>query len=245
MSEIFAVADTHFDHANCIIHDNRPYIRDGDLDSRKKWVSEAIKQARCDEMNADMAKTWNDTISKDDTVIIVGDFAWHNHRKWINELNGKKIMIIGSHDKMPHDALELFVPDWENPLEMKPAETPEDVWLAEEEERLSWINTIKTLHQFREVHWLLNREVNKQYICFCHWPMRTWQGKPHGSWAISGHCHGRLKESLPNESGGGLLLDVGWAVWKRPVHFEEIRSEMKRKLYMLKGKYYSESEIIN
>jgi len=244
MSETFWTADPHFDHANIVRHANRPYLREGDLLPNGQWASDSIKYARCEEMDIDMATVWNKTVGKDDTVIIVGDFCWRNHRKWINELNGKKIMIIGSHDKMPHDCLELFKPSW-TPEQMKPDATPEEEWLAQQEERMSMIETIKTLVQFREVHWLLNREICKQFMCMCHWPMRTWQGKYRNSYCITGHCHNRLRESRPREIGGGLLLDVGWDVFKHPVHFEEIRTEMKIKLDMMKGKPYMENEDIN
>ena len=65
-----------------------------------------------DEMNAAIVSTWNGIVTNKDLVYIVGDFAWSRHRHWVNELNGRKVLIIGTHDKMPQDALDLFVPTW-------------------------------------------------------------------------------------------------------------------------------------
>ena len=43
---------------------------------------------------------WNKMVGKKDRVIIVGDFAFANHVKWANCLNGKKVLILGNHDNM-------------------------------------------------------------------------------------------------------------------------------------------------
>jgi calcineurin-like phosphoesterase family protein len=59
-------------------------------------------------MNEGLITNWNDTVQRKDTVYIVGDFAWKYHNKFLMALNGKKILIIGSHDKMNQDALRNF-----------------------------------------------------------------------------------------------------------------------------------------
>jgi calcineurin-like phosphoesterase family protein len=210
MENTWFVADPHWDHPNIIIHCNRPYLKAGDLNDQHRWVSEEIKQARTDEMNADMLNTWNSFVGKKDTTIIVGDYAWKNHRKWINETNGKKIFLIGSHDKMPMDCLDLFKPDW----------MCDDMAQPE---------VVKTLCQFREVHTSLIRKICGQDMHLYHWPCSSWQGKPRNSWFVHGHVHGRRKVSLPGEIGGGLTLDVGWDVFKRPINFDELKAEMMKK----------------
>jgi calcineurin-like phosphoesterase family protein len=40
------------------------------------------------------------------------------------------------------------------------------------------------------------------HIALCHYPMHSWNRKPHGSWHLYGHVHGRYKNP-------GLSLDVG------------------------------------
>jgi len=59
-------------------------------------------------MNEDIRSIWNGMISKRDIVYINGDFAWKNHRYWINALNGRKILIRGNHDKMDQLSLAQF-----------------------------------------------------------------------------------------------------------------------------------------
>ena len=228
--ETWFVADTHFSHPNILKHCNRQWLRDGDLDGHRQWVSDEIKEARTQEMNAGLLKSWNEVVDPKDLVYIVGDFAWKDHRRWVNELNGKKVFLIGSHDKMPGDALDLFK-----------AEVPVDGDI----ESVKQAEVLKTMVQFREVHWLLNREICGQWMTLCHWPMRTWQGKPHGSVCVVGHTHGRMRETRPGECGGGLILDVGWDIWHRPITFGEVMTEMRNKKAMMGDKYYGRDEIVN
>ena len=81
---VWFISDTHFDHANIIKYCNRPF-------------------KNTEEMNNFMLKTWNDTISKVDLVFFVGDMAFgRSSRKpkwWVEQLNGQKVYIKGSHDK--------------------------------------------------------------------------------------------------------------------------------------------------
>lgn len=86
---LFLGADFHLDHANVIKHSNRPY--------------ETVEQ-----MNEALVENWNKKVSKKDTTIIIGDFAWKNHGHWISALNGKKILVLGSHDKMNKKYLQCF-----------------------------------------------------------------------------------------------------------------------------------------
>jgi calcineurin-like phosphoesterase family protein len=157
-----------------------------------------------DEMDNAIATMWNSVVGKKDLVYIIGDFAFSDHRKWVNELNGKKILMIGDHDHMSQDILDLFKGD-----------------LA------------ITSRQFREVHTLLVRKVCGQWISFCHWPQRSWFKSVHGSWCVCGHSHGRCRVSKPGEAGGGLILDVGWDVFKKPIPFAVLEQEMKKKFELM------------
>lgn len=191
MSETFFIADPHFDHESIRVHCKRPY-------------------STLEEMNEGMASVWNGIVGSKDLVYIAGDFAFKNHRRWVSMLHGKKILIVGNHDKMPQDTLDLFKPDW----------ACEDVKV---------MDAIKTMAQFREVHQLLERKICGHWMTICHYPMRSWSGSVHGSWCICGHAHGRCKVALPGEAAGGLILDVGWDVFGKPIPIETLEREMRVK----------------
>ena len=88
--EVFWTADTHFSHRGVIKHNSRPFS--------------------CVEEHDEILKSnWNSMVPKKDSlVIVIGDFAWKNHNRFISSLNGKKILIVGSHDRMPQDCLKNF-----------------------------------------------------------------------------------------------------------------------------------------
>lgn len=90
---MFFTADTHFRHANIIRFCNRPFV---DID----------------EMNEAIIKSWNDTVSKNDTIYHLGDFALGKNgdvRKIIQRLNGKIYLCKGSHEKSAEANRDLFV----------------------------------------------------------------------------------------------------------------------------------------
>lgn len=80
LKKTWFIADTHFNHINVIRYNNRPF----------KDV---------DEMNRVLIKNWNDLVGQNDTIYILGDFAFNDHEYLLKKLNGKKILIKGSHDK--------------------------------------------------------------------------------------------------------------------------------------------------
>lgn len=84
MTREFIIADTHFGHKNIIHYENRPFIDE-------------------DVMDEVLIKNWNDTVSKEDVVYHLGDVSFRNKEKTkeiMNQLNGKKTLIMGNHD--PH-----------------------------------------------------------------------------------------------------------------------------------------------
>ena len=80
---IYLIADTHFGHANIIKYCNRPF-------------------STVDEMNTELIKRWNDTVTNSDKVFVLGDFALGSIaqiKEWGRQLNGSKILIRGNHDR--------------------------------------------------------------------------------------------------------------------------------------------------
>lgn len=90
--ETFFTSDLHFGHANIIQYCNRPF-------------------ASVDEMNAALIERWNDTVSDDDTVYVVGDFAMGKIAETLplgKQLKGYKILILGNHDR-PFDNWDKWI----------------------------------------------------------------------------------------------------------------------------------------
>lgn len=81
---IFFTSDLHFGHQNAIKFTERPF-------------------EDVDDMNNKLIENWNNKVGKDDTVYVLGDFAYRTReeqvRVFYKQLNGKKILIRGNHDK--------------------------------------------------------------------------------------------------------------------------------------------------
>jgi len=79
---IWFTSDHHFGHANIIKYCKRPF-------------------AHVSEMNQEMARRWNSTVSPGDTVYYLGDFSMDFRAAgwWAPQLNGEKILVCGNHDR--------------------------------------------------------------------------------------------------------------------------------------------------
>ena len=88
--QTWITSDLHLFHDNIIVYCGRPY-------------------QTCDEMNSSIVGVWNDTVSSDDRVIVVGDLSaglmgrYSQLRALISQLNGHKILVRGNHDHQPDD----------------------------------------------------------------------------------------------------------------------------------------------
>lgn len=86
MSKKFYIADWHYGHANILAYDARPF----------KTV---------EEMNEALISNWNNVISPDDIVYVLGDMFWCKTTEAISvldKLNGQKFLVQGNHDRC-HD----------------------------------------------------------------------------------------------------------------------------------------------
>jgi len=88
----FFISDTHFNHRRIIEYCGRPY----------KDV---------DEMNNKIVNNWNSVVGAEDIVYHLGDFCLGDReviRKFVARLNGRKMIILGNHDKYrPSEYMEL------------------------------------------------------------------------------------------------------------------------------------------
>lgn len=83
MGKVWVTADQHFNHGNIIEYENRPF---SDVEQMNKFLIEA----------------WNSTVTKDDKVIVLGDFGFGGSdfiRDTLDRLKGSKILIRGNHDQ--------------------------------------------------------------------------------------------------------------------------------------------------
>lgn len=76
------IADTHFNHANVIKYDDRPFNNVIDMEN-------------------EIVRLWNARVKPDDTMYHLGDFAFGPidlQKRILGKLNGIKILIRGNHD---------------------------------------------------------------------------------------------------------------------------------------------------
>lgn len=78
---IYFTADTHFGHANILKYCERPF-------------------SDVDEMDKTLIKNINKTVKVNDSLYILGDFAWKYPKLYREQINCKKVFIVlGNHDK--------------------------------------------------------------------------------------------------------------------------------------------------
>ena len=83
MSKTFFIADLHFGHKNIIEYEHRPFK---DIET----------------MDEKIVQNWNNIVSKEDRVFVLGDVSFYDKEKTINivsGLNGHKNLILGNHDR--------------------------------------------------------------------------------------------------------------------------------------------------
>ena len=89
--QIYITSDNHFHHKNILKHcPERQKIcgakDENDIEAWDKW----------------MIEKWNNTVNKKDIVYILGDFIFGSQesaRKVLQNLHGRKFLILGNHDK--------------------------------------------------------------------------------------------------------------------------------------------------
>lgn len=161
---IWFTSDLHFLHKN--IRDHQP--------NRKAVFGDTMV-----EHDKALLEYWNKTVSKKDTIYIIGDLAFgqmSDKHKLFHKLNGNKVLIMGNHDKVP-DYLESC---------------------------FNCISTIKEMVFIPELYPFLKEPFK---LVMCHFPLLTWNHKTKGYCMVHGHCHGKLDDF--NKESQELRVDVG------------------------------------
>jgi calcineurin-like phosphoesterase family protein len=189
---IFFTSDLHFGHDNIRAYCNRPF-------------------SSVEEMNQVLVDNWNKKVTDEDTIYILGDFAFGSHQfinTILHSLNGIKYFVFGNHDKSSRNSgiLGHFINHDElNHLDRRTGNIRELTITTEEDEELD----------------------ADQVIVMCHYPFEVWPKKHYGSIHLHGHSHGRLVY----RKGMEARVDVGVDCWNyAPASWQEVKSLVTRRM---------------
>ena len=170
-AKVWFISDLHFSHKNILKYSPNRQAEFGlDLEDPEAMSKHDVL----------LTQRWNMTVSKHDTVYILGDFSFaptEETRKILEKLNGKKHLIIGNHDKSCKGLENYF----------------------ESTSQIREVTFKKTLFPFLP---------ENMHCILCHFPMIAWNRRMHGACMIHGHCHGSLDDI--NTQSEELRVDVGF-----------------------------------
>lgn len=177
-SRAWFISDTHFGHPSILYF--HPERREAcDVTLEELSEDKWAAVAKHDEW---LIKKWNETIGKRDFVYILGDICLSNREyteKILRQLHGRKFLIRGNHDKSCNGLENYF----------------------------EWVGDIKEV-KFNHDQYPFIQE-GETFACeLCHFPMFSWNRRPHGSCHVHGHCHGGIDGI--NSDSQELRVDVGF-----------------------------------
>ena len=174
----FWTADLHFGHGNIIRYSHRPFTDVAEMDRA-------------------LVERWNQVVSPDDEVWVLGDVAMGtiaDSLAHVSDLHGRKVLVAGNHDRC---------------------------WFGHGERAESWVDRYLDAGFDRVIQGSTTTQVGGSEVLVCHFP---YQGDSHdedrytehrptdrGEWLLHGHVHERWKV-LDRQ------VNVGVDVWDwRPV----------------------------
>lgn len=176
--KIWFTSDLHFGHTSILYFHPKRRVEVG-ITLEELQEDRALAIAKHDEW---LINLWNSTVKREDTVYFLGDFSFankENTEKILQKLKGKKHLILGNHDKSLNGLERYF-------------------------ESVSQIKEAKfSNNQFKFID-------PKETFCIemCHYPLLTWNRRPHGTVMVHGHAHG-MADDL-NRVSKELRVDVGF-----------------------------------
>lgn len=175
---VYFISDLHFSHQSILyFRPKRRELAGISFEELKTLPKEEI----LDRHDKWLIDKWNSTVKRGDIIYILGDLCLGNKErteKLLNKLHGKKFLIKGNHDKSCNGLERYF----EGVYDIKEAKFSHD--------------------QFPFI-----REGETFCVEMCHYPMVSWNRKPHGTVHICGHIHGAHDQL--NKETGVLRVDVG------------------------------------
>ena len=156
----FVIADTHFNHANVIKYENRPF-------------------KNAEEMDEALIQNWNNVVSKGDKIYVLGDFVFGN-KEYIEELlrrlNGYKILIMGNHDRRIKKQPKWWIDRGFNEVYKYPIIKDGLIVMQHEPEDIERMKNSGYIYLYGHVHTNGSREtVNEYSACVC---IERWNNKP-------------------------------------------------------------------
>lgn len=171
----YFTSDTHFGHANIIRYCERPF------DS-------------VEAMDAALLKNWNERVTDEDDVYILGDLMFYckEPEYYLERLKGRKHLILGNHDRTWMHRMEKAGLDY--------------------------------AHYFASVQDYLEVELDGRRLVLCHYPLMSWNEMGRGSYLLFGHIHNSVNAPYwPLLRRMERALNVGVDVnGFRPVTFGEL-----------------------
>lgn len=174
----YFISDLHFSHPTILYH--HPSRREACGVTLEELQEN--KQAAIEKHDEWLINLWNNSIRKCDNVYILGDFCLGNRERTesiLKRLHGKKFLIRGNHDKSCNGLDNYF----------------------------EWVGDIKEVKFTNNQYDFIDPNETFCVEC-CHYPMLTWNRRPHGTTHLHGHCHGSIDNF--NDISSELRLDVGF-----------------------------------
>lgn len=211
----FFTSDLHFSHISILYF--HPERREAAGISLEELQDD--KKAAIEKHDEWLINKWNDTVKKRDNIYILGDFCLGNKARTeeiLKQLHGTKYLIRGNHDKSCNGLENYF----------------------------EWVGDIKeakfTNNQYDFI------DPNETFtVELCHYPLLTWNRRPHGSCMSHGHAHGNC-DSI-NDLTKELRVDVGFdaklgnleiiPLEKLYKHFTDIRDSVGCKTFQEYNEY--------
>lgn len=200
MPNIWFTSDPHYYHANVIKYCNRPY-------------------ADVNEMNEGLIKNWNAVVSREDTVICLGDFSMAFRAVEIitPRLAGSKILVPGNHDFCHSFHKKSRNPDNQHKWLQKYADNGWLVWREHEQFNIPGVAIVNLAH----LPYTDAGDIRLDAIQTGTDKYQKYRPVDDGRVLLCGHVHEKWKTK--RTAAGTLMINVGVDVWgMSPVSLNEI-----------------------
>lgn len=161
----YITSDIHFGHKNILQY--CPHRVCPSFDGDVKTATEAEITELVNLMNELIVTNWNSVVTPEDSVYILGDVAMGQivlAPAVIRQLNGKKMLVAGNHDKTLTKKIRDGDPDF--------------------------VGLFEWVRDYNEVGYKHSVTGKKHMLIMSHYPMKFWNGSSQNTIHAHGHTHG-------------------------------------------------------